>query len=342
MKVKPWEADGFVRAADAKVRAVLLFGPDDGLARERARVLGRQVVGDLNDPFRVANIAGAELGDDPARLGDEAAAISMTGGRRLIRIEGATETATTALAAFLDHPRGDSLIVVTAGDLKPRSRLRRIFEASPVAAAVPCYADDPRALEALIREVLGAQGRGIEPAALDFLLAHLGADRAVSRGELDKLALYMSGAGAAAEVTLEDAAACVGDSAALSLDQATDAMLAGDLGALDRALARTFSAGQSPISVLRAASGRLRRLHRLTALVDRGTAFETAVRKLRPPAFSREARLLSGYLGHWPAGKLIRALEIVTEAELRCKATGMPAETVCARACLSVAAAARR
>ena len=60
---------------------------------------------------------------DPARLADEAAAISMMGGRRVVRVRGATNNLTDLLEGFLDDPPGDALVVVEAGDIAKFSSL---------------------------------------------------------------------------------------------------------------------------------------------------------------------------------------------------------------------------
>src|SRR5690606_24588962 len=106
--------------------AVLVYGPNEGLVRERARQLGRQIVADLNDPFNVARLTSSLIIQDPARLADEAAAISMLGGRRLVLVEGADDAVTAALKAVLEDPKGDALILLQAADLPARSSLRAL------------------------------------------------------------------------------------------------------------------------------------------------------------------------------------------------------------------------
>ncbi|MGZ5989496.1 MAG: DNA polymerase III subunit delta, partial [Rhizomicrobium sp.] len=68
--------------------AALIFGPDQGLVRERAETLIKAIVPDLKDPFLIADLDDGVLASDPARLFDEAAAISMLGGRRVVRVRG--------------------------------------------------------------------------------------------------------------------------------------------------------------------------------------------------------------------------------------------------------------
>src|SRR5207237_769197 len=100
------QIDGFLRRPDPQIRAVLLFGPDAGLVRERADTLARAICPDLHDPFRVADLTAAVLAADPARLADEAAQISLMGGRRVVRLR----EASGAVASLVAHRGGDSLL----------------------------------------------------------------------------------------------------------------------------------------------------------------------------------------------------------------------------------------
>src|SRR5450755_3189155 len=89
MEIKSHLADRFMASPPPSLVAALVYGPDQGMVRERAGRLAKSVVPDLNDPFRVAELDGATLDSDPARLWDEAAALSMIGGRRVVRVQAA-------------------------------------------------------------------------------------------------------------------------------------------------------------------------------------------------------------------------------------------------------------
>ena len=49
MKIQPTRVEGFIAKPDAKVRAVLLYGPDAGLVRERMNALTRNIAGSTDD-----------------------------------------------------------------------------------------------------------------------------------------------------------------------------------------------------------------------------------------------------------------------------------------------------
>lgn len=343
MKIKPAEADRFVAKPGETIRAVLIYGPDSGLIRERMNRLTKSVVEDLADPFRICDLTDQELRQDPARLADEAAAISMLGGRRVIRIRGTGDSVARTFESFLAHPVGDALVIAEAGELGPRSSLRKLFEGATEGAALPCYADDARSLENFIRDTLSREGLRAEPAALDYLMSHLGADRGITRNELEKLVLYMGGAGndGGAEVSLQDARACIGDNAASSLDDLVDATASGDLAALDTALARARAADVNSVAILNALTRHLQQLHLALARVERGGDRSAAMKSMRPPVhFSRQAAV-QRQLQLWSRKRLDRALELALDAEILCKTTGQPDNSVCGQTLLRVAQGAR-
>ena len=161
MKLAGRQIPSFLERPDPSVVAVLVFGPDGGLVRERLQALAGTVVEDLADPFRVAELPASELANDPARLSDEAAAIALTGGRRVVMVRGAGDGQADALRGVLDAPKGDALILVEGGDLGPRSALRGLFEKAKNAAALPCYRDEPQQIEALVDTMLGEAGLSV-------------------------------------------------------------------------------------------------------------------------------------------------------------------------------------
>lgn len=339
MKLAGRQIAAFLRGAPPpELLAVLLYGPDDGMVRERARLLAGKVVEDVRDPFRVATLTGPDLKADPALLADEAAAISLTGGKRLVRLRAAGDDCAKALEAVLDGPAADALIVVEAGDLPPRSRLRKLAESHGRAAALPCYADDADAVSRLVEHAVRSAGATIEPDALAFAADHLGNDRMTTRMEAEKLALY---AGEGGTITLEDAVACVGDSAVLSLDDIAFAAGAGDLAGLSGALDRAAAETTAPVSILRAVGRHFQRLDTAQTLVAAGQAADirTAMTRLRPPVFFRRRDAFARQVRRWPQSRVLAAIARLNRAEIDCKTTGLPDRAIVERVLVDLARA---
>jgi DNA polymerase-3 subunit delta len=334
MKLPARRIGVFLKAPDAATRAALLYGPDAGLVRERAALLASAICPDVNDAFRVAELDGDMLADDAARLNDEAASLSLVGGRRLVRVHDADDAVGPLFDRFFKSPPpGDAFILVEAGDLGPRSSLRRAFEAAKEAAALACYLDGPREIGELAREVLGARHIKVTSDAMQYLAVHLGGDRQVSRRELEKLALYAGDGGSVGE---GEVMACVGDSAELSIDDVIFAAADGDAAQLERALNRAFGEGAQPVTVLRAELRHFQRLHLAGSRLAAGTSEDEAL-KLRPPLFFKLIDRFKRQLRAWPPARAAIVLEALHEAEAQAKTTGFPAETICRAALTRIA-----
>ena len=85
----------------------------------------------------------------------------------------------------------------------------------------------------------------------------------------------------------------------------------------------------------------LQRLHLAAGAMARGQTVDQAVKGLRPPVIFTQVDAFRAQLRQWSTATLAQAMDIVTEAEMDCKTTGMPAEAVCGRALMRVAQAAR-
>ena len=339
VKVAARRADAFVAAPDAKFRGVLIYGPDEGLVRERVAHVVKSILGEEIDPFRFAEFTCSALEADPARLNDEAAALSLTGGRRVVLVRGAGDGLADQIDDLFAESGGDALVVCEAGNLPARSRLRKAFEGATEGAAVPCYEDSAEDIARIAADVLRTAGLEIDRAALGYLTEALGTDRAVTRREIEKLALYKGGG--AGPITLDEARACVGDASGVDLDDLAYAAAEGDTQGLDSRLAKLFREGNNTVTILRAVARHVIRLQLAAGHMARGQGAAQAMAALRPPVFYQRKRAFERQLGLWNTATLTRAQDIVTKAELDCKTTGLPDQAICGRALMRVAAAAR-
>jgi DNA polymerase-3 subunit delta len=324
-----------VKALDAVTTCVLIYGPDEGLVREKAQLISKQIVEDLQDPFNVVRPDMRDISDNQTILGDELASLSMMGGRRLVRLEAATDKAVTACKIAMDIKNTDNLLVVTAGSLTAKSKLRKLFEGEPNAVALPFYADSSKDIEGVIFEILGSYGLRAEAQAVSYLISALGNDRSVTRGEIEKLALYKTNDDSK-EITLKDAKAVIGDNNSLTLHEIANAVASGEPRKLDVLLDRATVQAENPVAILRVLIKHLQKLQFTKGLMDEGQTADNAMGQLYPRLFFKEKDQFRGQLYNWSAAKLGQALAICQTAERDCKTTGLPAHAICARTCLSL------
>ncbi len=345
MRLKSNEIASFMAAAKPPAAAVLVYGPDEGLVRERGEALGKKIVADLADAFQVTALSDTDLKADPAALANAVGSLSLMGGERLVRLRGAgdscTEHVKATLADMAPADLTDVWLVIEAGDLGPRSSLRKLFEASKTHVALPCYTDDARGIENLIRSAAKDHGLSIAPEAVALLAERLGADRALSRSELEKLCLYV-GAG---EITEADVRAIVVGDGETTFDGLVGAVTGGDLKAADHEYEKALTSGMAPVGVLRMLTNQMKTLHMVAGLAAETGSVQEAVRALRPPVRFPRDKALIRQASLWSRPACERALALLEAAETECKTAGVPGEAICGRLILSLtrsAANARR
>lgn len=333
MKLAFRQIEPFVKSPDPAARVILVYGPDDGLRRERAKTMGLTVVADLNDPFNAVTLDAGTLAADPARLMDEALALSMMGGARLIRIEDADDKIAPLLKDYLAAPSAQNLVLVEAAELGPRSKLRELAEKAPNAAAIPCYVEDERDISNVIRDMLTQRDFRISPDAVAWLAAAVVGDRARARGEIEKLMTYM---GDARAIALDDVQACCGEAGMKSFDNLVYAVAGAQPDAALAAFDALAGEGMATVTILRTLQNHFRRLHVVRAQMDRGDALDLIVKKLQPPLFFKQADAFRAQALRWTLPQLEKILLRLAALEADCKKTGAPAETLCRQAILSI------
>ena len=339
--VKAADVDAFVARPDPVRRVVLVFGPDAGLIGERVRAVLAASVDDMSDPFALARLNGEELAAEPTRLVEEALTMPLFGGHRAVWVKAGSRNIAPAVEALLDDPlfaaARECRVVIEAGDLRRNAPLRVLCERAKNAAALPCYADSERDRARLIDDEMRAAGLSLAPDARAVLIPLLGGDRAASRSEIQKLALYARGRD---QVSVEDVTAVVSDASALAIEDIVDAAFAGRPGELEIQLGKARVAGTTAGSILFNAQRQLAQLHKWRTAIEQGRPF--SLEAVQPPLPFRRRPLVEAALKTWSATRLATAMAELAEAVLQSRLNPALADTIAERALLAIAANGRR
>ncbi|HVQ11403.1 MAG TPA: DNA polymerase III subunit delta [Methyloceanibacter sp.] len=303
-----------LKSLEPECRAGLVYGPDAGLVAERAAALTDAFAGKRKDATEIVRLDEKDLQDDPARLEVELRTIPMFAEGKVVRVAAGARIDVPLLKALLEAPLAGAL-VIEAGALRPDSALRKLFESHKTAAALPSYSDE-RSVSELIDEELDKAGLKIDSDTRAYLMARLGADQAMSRAEVAKLALFAAGQG---RISPDDIDAIVGDSAEIAVENFVYDVSSGEAKGALRQLARLDASGTDPSVALSALGRHFTQLHRIASAQAAGVVPDQALRSLRPrPHFKREKAFVadSRRLG---AERLLAALPLIQEAVKRAR-----------------------
>lgn len=331
--VKTHQADAFLRALDRVPPAVLFYGPDAGLVSERAAVLARRIA--EREGSEVLRLDDADLENEPERIAIELQTVAMFGGRKVVRASAGRRVNTNALKPLVEAGIIEGFLIVEAGNLRPDEALRSLFEKSPHAAAVACFPDEARDLDAMLSEILRGAGMQIAPDAKKLLLTRLGADRGLSRAEVEKLALYARGKTLIEEADVE---AAVGDAAELALDRIVMAAASGRTGDAVIELDRLVAAGESAQAVIAALQRHFLRLHRLRSGHDSGRSLDEVMRALKPQPHFKQKAAIEQQTREWSLAKLNAAQGLIADAARAARLTSALEDTLAGQLLLDLGA----
>jgi DNA polymerase-3 subunit delta len=184
---------------------------------------------------------------------------------------------------------------------------------------VACFPDEARDLEGMVGEVLAAARMQIAPEARKLLVARLGADRALSRAEVEKLVLYTRGK---ARIEEADVEAAVGDAAETALDRVVMAAASGRAGEAVRECERCLTGGEDAQRIILALQSHFLRLHRLRSGHDAGRSLEDLMRALKPPPNFKQKAAIEQQTRLWTVAGLNAALARIGDAAKAARLNG--------------------
>ncbi|MET0181732.1 MAG: DNA polymerase III subunit delta [Caulobacterales bacterium] len=326
----------FVEKPDANMRAALFFGPNRSLVAESCAALARTALKGSDDPFATTRLNEDEIKKDKARLSDALAAQSLLGGPTLVwaRVDG--ESVNDSILFTLKEIESGiagGFLILEGGELSTSGKLAKAFENAKHAVVAAFYEESEGERAAFARDLCKELNVILDRDASESLMSLLPSDRGLARKEIEKLAAYAYSSDK--PLTASEIETLIADEGDEALDQAGLAALNGNAAIAVETLSRIE--GLSGVQAIKALERRLLRLLDARARVDGGMNAQDAMAKLRPPVFWKEKDAFAAQLRNWPSRKLIGALDLCWEAEVKSKRAGAPQDLLAADAHRAVA-----
>ena len=294
---------------DPNCRFFLFHGPDDA----QSRALGMRLL----EAFAAAKfvILSGAVKSDPAALADEAGALSLFGGKRVIWIEPASDDIAAGVEALLEGPASESPVVAIAGTLRKTSALLKMAEGSPHALAYASYVPEGAEAERMVADVGRRYGLKISPPVAARLADSCGNDQAIVAQELQKLALYIDASPQAPKELDHDAIDAVGaDLQEGETAHLADLALTGRVGDLAVELGN-LPGGAESIPVVRALQRRLLQLAPSRARIERGESPDAVMTSLAKSLFWKDKPMVAKMLSMWDSKRLATVADRAAKLE---------------------------
>lgn len=317
MKLSTSQANAYFVKPDTNAAGALIFGADPmRIALKRQQLISKLLGPAGEEEMRLTRLPASDLRKDPALLTDALKAVGFFPGLRVALVEDANEAVGPIITQSLaEWAPGDAQIIVTAGALKPTSKLRKAFEAHTKTYATAIYDNPPTRAE--IENDLKNSGINLPPQDVMHMLMDLAKvlEPGDFRQTLEKIGLYK----------LNDdkplSAKDISNSAPTSFEADVDDILIvvgdGQASAIGPVMQRLQAQGVNAVTLCIGAMRHFRTLHR-AALDTTG----------RPQIWGPNRDKMLAQARRWGPVKLEKALTVLTDTDLQLRSAGQKAPTL--------------
>lgn len=326
MKIQTRSVTDFLNAPDAGVFGALVYGPDSGQALAHSRTIIQKILGSNYEPTSIIEMDDASLKSDPAKLADECGAMNLLGGRRIVWLRNISDKHVSLIESCISLLVKDCYLLVTAGDLASRDKLRGLFEQRKDLAAVACYRLEGNQLAMHIRGILEAEQFRVDRNVVDTLVRELGNDLMITKNELEKLCLYAHGK---SQITLEDVEATLLHNDQHEIDALCQHYCDANAAGFDSLWQHLVRDGEQPIVLIRSISRYVGRLLEMKlSMQQQEMSAEQVVESAKPKIFWKQAPIMTRQLKRLRSGDLLLMLHQCNQAEASFKSTSLPPELI--------------
>ena len=342
MKAKADDVVRRYRADPGMFRLILLCGPNV----TRCQALAEELSSPLAKEAERVDLAIGDLGDDPARLHDEANSASLFGDKRFIMLRlnsGEAVRAGAAIETLLaSDTKGDPVFVIAPGMGEKTALAKKIADA-PDALIATCYETTPGQAAAEIAKMARAEGLDMDRGIAQEIAALTSNDLTLARIEVEKIALYCDARPDQPQPVNRGILALLGaENDEEDIGLLINSALNGDTVRLSREIATAHAQGLNDVGLIRIMLRHLTKLADLRAKVEHGKSPGAVAN--HPSVFFKDRDNFARQLQIWSSAHIERLVERILALEIAMKSSGQTGSVLVEEELLLIArkAASRR
>ena len=243
----------------------------------------------------------------------EAANKSFFEKEKIIIVSRATDKIKNFLEIILEKNIEDICIIINAGVLDKKSKLRSFFEKEKNLVCIPFYIDDNGILSKLANSFFREKKILISQETINLLTERCRGDRENLKNELLKVEMFSKNK---KKITTEEVIKLTNLAENYSYSELVDSALSKNLKKTINILNENNYTHEDCIAILRIMLSRLKRLIKLKENYDENTDVNSIISSHKPPIFWKEKEIVKIQMKYWSLGKLEELVIILNDIEL--------------------------
>lgn len=289
-------------------KIILFYGENQGLKEEF-----KKNIKEANKNNEKLNLLQDEIIKNENLLINEISNKSLFNNKKIIFIDQVNEKILNIIEEMAEDV-SDEKIVIFAGNLDKKSKLRSYFEKSKLCGIVACYQDNEITIKKIITNKL-SDYQGLSTQVINFIIQNTGLDRSKVNNEIEKIkSCFLE-----KKINLEKIDLLLNIKTNDDFNKLKDEALKGNKIKTNKLLADTVFEPESNIYYLNSINQRINKLYEIEKMKQNNSNTETLVSSLKPPIFWKDKPVLIEQTNKWNENKIKKALEKTYTVELQIK-----------------------
>ena len=286
----------------------MFYGENQGLKEEF-----KKNIKEANKNNEKLNLLQDEIIKNENLLINEISNKSLFNNKKIIFIDQVNEKILNIIEEMAEDV-SDEKIVIFAGNLDKKSKLRSYFEKSKLCGIVACYQDNEITIKKIITNKL-SDYQGLSTQVINFIIQNTGLDRSKVNNEIEKIkSCFLE-----KKINLEKIDLLLNIKTNDDFNKLKDEALKGNKIKTNKLLADTVFEPESNIYYLNSINQRINKLYEIEKMKQNNSNTETLVSSLKPPIFWKDKPVLIEQTNKWNENKIKKALEKTYTVELQIK-----------------------
>ena len=288
----------------------LLYGKNDGLKSECIDEIINKSIG------KVYNYDEKQIKDEIETFYENILSGSLFEDSKIIIINRATDKIYEIIQDLIDRNIRNIKIIINAGTLETRSKIRSLFEKQKDLICIPTYQDNNDTLSKLATIFFRNEKISISQQNINLIIEKCNGDRGFLRNELNKIKNYTRGK---KKLSSKEILKLINLSENFEFSELIDNCLAKNKNKMLKILNENNFNAEDCIIILRTFLSKAKRILKLAIQFEKNKDINKTINSAKPPIFWKEKNIVKIQLNKWKPEKIKKLIDSINNIELETK-----------------------
>ena len=288
----------------------LLYGKNDGLKSECIDKILNKSIG------KVYNYDEKQIKDEIETFYENILSGSLFEDSKIIIINRATDKIYEIIQDLIDRDIHNIKIIINAGILETRSKIRSLFEKQKNLICIPTYQDNNDTLSKLATIFFRDEKISISQQNINLIIEKCNGDRGFLRNELNKIKNYASDK---KKISSKEILKLINLTENFEFSELIDNCLAKNKNKMINILNENNFNTEDCIIILRTFLSKAKRILKLAIQFEKNKDIEKTINSAKPPIFWKEKNIVKIQLNKWKPEKIKKLIDSINNIELETK-----------------------